>query len=198
MGQVHVKLDNVRALLWLRQARVKRCDQVISHLAASVEQGLKIVAPVNLDVEAELRVKLLRDLVSKLVLLRVVLDDDLGDVFPLGADRSLRLTRRLHRYVNCIDPALQLELVTAIHVVAPASGVQYESMAIFLTLGHVLQEDVVDFDGADVPLAVRLVLPRVHVVIVHCVELEQRWQLILAQHVVIPDVLLNAQRSARN
>ena len=51
VGEVHVKLHNVGSLLRLGQTGVKCGNQVVSHLATGVEQGLKIVVPVDLDVK---------------------------------------------------------------------------------------------------------------------------------------------------
>ena len=51
VGKVHVELYYVGSLLRLGQTGVKCGNQVVSHLATGVEQGLKIVVPVDLDVK---------------------------------------------------------------------------------------------------------------------------------------------------
>ena len=83
-------------------------------------------------------------------------------------------------------------------MIASSACVKDEGMTLLFTLSHVLQKDVIDVYSSNVPLTVRLVLPRIHVVVVHRVEFEQRWQLVLTQDIVIPDVLFNTQGTARD
>jgi len=71
-------------------------------------------------------------------------------------------------------------------------------VAFFLTVRHVLEQDFRDVSRSDLTLTVRLVVPRVHIVVVHRVKLEEGWQFVLGKDSIVPDKFVDAERSARD